>query len=59
MDLFHSIFYTSVPWLFATFTDLLIGGWLVDEMCIRDRTKTKYQNTCRSACTSELDVSPP
>jgi ACS family D-galactonate transporter-like MFS transporter len=30
MDLFHSIFYTSVPWLFATFTDLLVGGWLVD-----------------------------
>ena len=30
VDLFHSIFYTSVPWLFATFTDLLVGGWLVD-----------------------------
>jgi MFS transporter, ACS family, D-galactonate transporter len=30
MDLFHSVFYTSVPWLFATFTDLLVGGWLVD-----------------------------
>src|SRR6202167_5679525 len=26
MDLFHSVFYTSVPWLFATVTDLLIGG---------------------------------
>jgi len=22
--------YTSVPWLFATATDLLVGGWLVD-----------------------------
>ena len=32
MDLFHSVFYTSVPWLFATFTDLLIGGWLVDSL---------------------------
>jgi ACS family D-galactonate transporter-like MFS transporter len=31
-DLFHSIFYTSVPWLFATFTDLLVGGWLVDAL---------------------------
>jgi sugar phosphate permease len=30
MDLFHSVFYTSVPWLFATFTDLMVGGWLVD-----------------------------
>jgi ACS family D-galactonate transporter-like MFS transporter len=35
MDLFHSIFYTSVPWLFATFTDLLVGGWLVDAMIQR------------------------
>jgi sugar phosphate permease len=31
-DLFHSILYTSVPWLFATFTDLLVGGWLVDAL---------------------------
>jgi MFS transporter, ACS family, D-galactonate transporter len=35
MDLLHSVFYTSVPWLFATFTDLLIGGWLVDELIRR------------------------
>src|SRR4029077_6503780 len=32
MDLFHLAFYTSVPWLFATFTDLLVGGWLVDAL---------------------------
>ncbi|MFZ0419628.1 MAG: MFS transporter [Candidatus Sulfotelmatobacter sp.] len=32
VDLFHSIFYTSVPWLFATVTDLLVGGWLVDSL---------------------------
>jgi ACS family D-galactonate transporter-like MFS transporter len=32
MDLFHSVFFTSVPWLFATFTDLLVGGWLVDAL---------------------------
>jgi MFS family permease len=30
IDLLHSFVYTSVPWLFATFTDLAIGGWLVD-----------------------------
>ena len=30
VDLLHSVFYTSVPWLFATFTDLVAGGWLVD-----------------------------
>ncbi len=35
VDLFHSIFYTSVPWLFATFTDLVVGGWLVDSLVQR------------------------
>jgi sugar phosphate permease len=30
MDLLHSVFYTSVPWSFATLTDFFIGGWLVD-----------------------------
>lgn len=30
MDLLHSVLYTSVPWLFATITDLIVGGWLVD-----------------------------
>jgi MFS transporter, ACS family, D-galactonate transporter len=32
LDLLHSVFYTSVPWLFATFTDLAFGGWLVDSL---------------------------
>jgi len=32
IDLLHSVFYTSVPWLFATFTDILMGGWLVDRL---------------------------
>jgi MFS family permease len=35
MDLFHSVFYTSVPWLFATATDLAVGGWLVDALLQR------------------------
>ncbi|MGO8793887.1 MAG: MFS transporter [Candidatus Sulfotelmatobacter sp.] len=30
VDLLHSALYTSVPWLVATCTDLLVGGWLVD-----------------------------
>jgi MFS transporter, ACS family, D-galactonate transporter len=32
VDLLHSVFYTSVPWLFATLTDLAVGGWLVDAL---------------------------
>jgi len=35
VDLLHSALYTSVPWLFATFTDLAIGGWLVDSLIQR------------------------
>ena len=35
LDLLHSVFYTSVPWLFATITDLLVGGWLVDTLIQR------------------------
>ncbi len=30
MDLLHSSFYTAAPWLFATVTDIVVGGWLVD-----------------------------
>lgn len=32
LNLFHSVLFTSVPWLFATLVDLLIGGWLVDAL---------------------------
>jgi sugar phosphate permease len=45
MDLFHSIFYTSVPWLFATFTDLLIGGWLVDALLQRGYNANRVRHT--------------
>lgn len=30
IDLLHSFEYTSVPWLIASATDFVIGGWLVD-----------------------------
>jgi len=35
IDLLHSVLYTSVPWFFATFTDLAVGGWLVDALIAR------------------------
>jgi MFS family permease len=31
----HSVLYTSVPWLFATVADLVVGGWLVDALIQR------------------------
>jgi MFS family permease len=35
IDMLHSFLYTSVPWLFATSTDLAVGGWLVDALIRR------------------------
>ena len=35
VSLLHSVLFTSVPWLFATLTDLLVGGWLVDTLIQR------------------------
>jgi MFS family permease len=35
VDLLRSALYTSVPWLFATVTDLVVGGWLVDALIQR------------------------
>jgi len=35
VDLLHSVLYTSVPWLFATATDVVVGGWLVDALVKR------------------------
>jgi ACS family D-galactonate transporter-like MFS transporter len=45
MNLFHSVFYTSVPWLFATFTDLLVGGWLVDTLIQRGWDANRVRQT--------------
>lgn len=35
INLMSSFLYTGVPWLVATITDLLIGGWLVDRLIQR------------------------
>jgi MFS family permease len=35
VDVLHSALETSIPWLVATFTDLAIGGWMVDALVRR------------------------
>jgi len=45
VDLLHSVLYTSVPWLFATATDLLVGGWLVDALVRRGYKETLVRQT--------------
>jgi MFS transporter, ACS family, D-galactonate transporter len=45
IDLLHSFFYTSVPWIFATFTDLVVGGWLVDFLVSRGASGDRVRRT--------------
>lgn len=35
LDLLHSVWYTSIPWLVATVTDLAVGGWMIDALIRR------------------------
>ena len=44
VDLLHSFLYTGVPWLVATFTDLLIGGLLVDALIHRGWNASKVRS---------------
>ena len=45
IDLLHSVLYTSLPWLFATLTDILMGGWLVDKLVQRGRDPSFVRQT--------------
>ena len=45
LDQMHSFVYTSVPWLFATFTDMAIGGWLVDLLLKRGWSGSAVRRT--------------
>ena len=45
VDLLHSVFYTSVPWLFAAITDFVVGGWLVDFLIQRGWNDTRVRQT--------------
>jgi ACS family D-galactonate transporter-like MFS transporter len=45
VDLLHSVLYTSAPWLFATLTDLVVGGWLVDALIRRGCDASRVRQT--------------
>jgi MFS transporter, ACS family, D-galactonate transporter len=40
-----SVLWTSVPWLVATLTDLLVGGWMVDVLIKRGHDDTRVRKT--------------
>ncbi len=53
IDLLHSFLYTGVPWLFATATDLVLGGWLVDALIRRGWAPQRVRATflvCGTVC---------
>ena len=45
IDLLHSFLYTSVPWLFATFTDLVAGGLVTDVLIQRGWDASRVRKT--------------
>ncbi len=40
LSLHQSVIYTCIPWLFATASDLLFGGWLVDWLVRRGKNES-------------------
>lgn len=52
IDLLHSALYTSVPWIFATFTDILMGGWLVDKLVQQGRDASRVRQVILIAGTA-------
>jgi sugar phosphate permease len=45
LDILRSGFYTAIPWLAATMSDLIVGGWLVDHMIRKGHDATRVRQT--------------
>lgn len=45
IKLLDSFLYTSVPWIIATFTDLFLGGWLIDFLIRRGWDASRVRRT--------------
>ena len=52
IDLLHSSLYTGVPWIFATFTDIFFGGWLVDKLIKRGNDSSRVRQAVLVAGTT-------
>ena len=44
LDAMHSILFSTIPWLVATATDLLVGGLWVDQMIRRGHDETRVRS---------------
>jgi MFS transporter, ACS family, D-galactonate transporter len=45
MSVLRSAGYSATPWAFATVTDLLVGGWLIDVLIARGMDETRVRKT--------------
>jgi len=45
MSVLKSGYYTAIPWAVATFTDLVIGGWLVDRLIAQGYEPNRVRKT--------------
>ena len=45
MTVLASGFYTIIPWVVATITDIVIGGWFVDALIKRGKNPTRVRKT--------------
>ena len=45
MSIIKSAGYAAIPWLFATISDLVVGGWLIDRMIARGHDETLVRKT--------------
>ena len=45
MSIIKSAGYTAIPWLFATISDLVVGGWLIDHLLAKGYDDTKTRKT--------------
>ena len=45
LDILRSGFYTAIPWLAATVSDLIVGGWLVDHLIRKGHDATRVRQT--------------
>jgi MFS transporter, ACS family, D-galactonate transporter len=45
MSVLRSAGYAAIPWAFATATDLVVGGWLVDHLIARGADETRVRKS--------------
>jgi MFS transporter, ACS family, D-galactonate transporter len=45
MSILRSAGFAAMPWLFATLSDLLVGGWLIDHLIARGHDETRVRKS--------------